>query len=327
MFQLSKLILLFTLFLISISPTYADYSQRDDVKKFIKQFSEKNNFDLKKLTAVFANVQKQTRVLEAISKPAERTLQWYDYKKIFITEKRIARGVLFFNEHKDALLRAEKKFGVPTEIITAIIGVETYYGRITGSHLVLDSLVTLAFDYPKRAKFFTSELGHYLILSEQEGWTHKDIKGSYAGAMGLGQFISSSYRHYAIDFNNDGKIDLFDPEDAIGSVANYFKKHHWKTGENIIEPLYVKQVDEKFYSKRTKKPNLTAEDLKPLGVSLLNRKYDGKYNVIALQTSKDVTEYWLGYRNFYVITRYNHSNLYAMAIYKLSVELKKRINK
>jgi membrane-bound lytic murein transglycosylase B len=321
-----KHIIIVSLLFSSISASYADYTQRNDVKKFIKQFSKKNNFSQVKLTRVFAKIKKQERVLELISTSWEGK-PWYDYKKIFATTSRITLGVQFWNKHKKTLLRAEKKYGVPTEIITSIIGIETYYGKNTGSFLVLDSLATLAFDYPKRSKFFTQELEHYLILSEQQKWKHKNMKGSYAGAMGVGQFISSSYRRYAVDFNNDGKINLFDPEDTIGSVANYFKQHKWHTGEKIIEPLYIKHIDEQYYSKITKKPKLTADDLKDVGVLLLNRKYQGKYNIIALDKNKEEMEYWLGYHNFFVITRYNHSNLYAMSAYLLSKEIKSRIGK
>ncbi len=321
--MIKKLFLFSLILLAGIPVSYANYSQRQDVQSFIKAFAKESDYTEKELKKLFAGVKKQQRVLEAMDRPAEAK-PWYEYKKIFITNKRIMHGVAFLQKYRKELERAEKQYGVPKEIITAIIGIETFYGKNTGSFPVLDTLVSLAFDYPKRARFFRSELKHYLILSKQQGWNHKKVKGSYAGAMGLGQFIASSYRGYAVDFNNDGHIDLFNPIDAIGSVANYFKRHHWHEGEGIVEPLYISDIPPDLYSKKTRKPSLDSQQLKTLGISLLNRDYNGKYAIIALEKSADKKEFWLGQHNFYVITRYNHSNLYAMSAYLLSREIKKR---
>lgn len=222
-------------------------------------------------------------------------------------------------QHHETLKRAEDEFGIPAEIITAIIGVETYYGRQSGKTQVFDSLVTLGFDYPPRSRFFLSELEQFLLLSREENVGVSDIRGSYAGAMGMPQFISSSYRHYAVDFDGDGKRDLWNnTEDVIGSVANYFKVHGWKAGGQVVVPARVNgQIEE---TRNKLKPHTSISDLAGNGVFPKTAvDDDAKATVISLK-GKRGKEYWLGLDNFYVITRYNHSALYAMAVYQLSQE-------
>ncbi|MGK0298407.1 MAG: membrane-bound lytic murein transglycosylase B, partial [Gammaproteobacteria bacterium] len=216
------------LFLIIMSQfVYADIHNEPDVQKFINQMVQKHGFNIKHLNTVFSKAKISTSILDAISRPAE-AMPWYKYRQIFIRKDRIELGRKFITENKELLDAAEDKFGVPPEIIAAIIGVETRYGSNKGSYNVVDSLVTLGFRYPKRASFFRSELEHFLLLAREQGIDPNIIKGSYAGAMGIPQFISSSYRTYAIDFDNDGKIDIWENvADAIGSVANYFKMHGW----------------------------------------------------------------------------------------------------
>ena len=302
----------------------ADYTQRSDVKQFIDEMVEKHGFDRKELMSKFASAEKLDGVLEAIAKPAERVLTWKEYRPIFITDKRINRGNAFLKEHREILTRAEKEFGVPVEIITAIIGVETYYGRLSGKTPVFDSLVTLAFDYPPRSRFFRSELEQFLLLTREENVDVKGIRGSYAGAMGMPQFISSSYRHYAIDFDGDGKRDLWNnTADAIGSVANYFKVHGWKSGGQVVVPARVNSSIEE--TRNNLKPHTRVADLATAGVQA-ETAVDGdqKATVITLKGKKG-KEYWLGLDNFYVITRYNHSSLYAMAVYQLSQEFDTQI--
>jgi len=205
------------------------FLQRESVRQYIKEISEEHQLDANRLSNLFAVVKPQQSVLDAIARPAERTLTWADYRPIFIKQKRIDGGRKFMRDHADVLRRAEETYGVPPSIIAAIIGVETYYGEITGKHGVLASVATLAFDYPPRSGFFKTELTEFLILSQRENWDAAAIKGSYAGAMGLPQFISSSYRAYAVDFDNDGTTDLFNSvPDAIGSVANYLDRHGWR---------------------------------------------------------------------------------------------------
>ena len=218
--------------------------------------------------------------------------------------------------------RAEKEFGVPAEIITAIIGVETYYGKRTGSYTVFDSLTTLGFDYPPRSKFFKSELKEFLLLSKEEKISVDDMTGSYAGAMGMPQFISSSYRNYAIDFDGDGKRDLWNSvPDVIGSVANYFSEHGWKKGETILHPASISD-DSIVKEKNELKPYITVGQLKQQGV-VISRALDEKDEATLLKfDGKRGEEYWVGLDNFYVITRYNHSAMYSMAVFQLSEKIK-----
>jgi membrane-bound lytic murein transglycosylase B len=297
----------------------ADYSQRSDVQQFIDEMVEKHGFERHDLEFKFAMANRLDGVLEAIAKPAEKVLTWREYRPIFVTSRRIRRGNDFLEEHQDTLKRAEAEFGVPAEIITAIIGVETYYGRLSGKTQVFDSLVTLGFDYPPRSRFFLSELEQFLLLAREENIDVREVRGSYAGAMGMPQFISSSYRQYAVDFDGDGKRDLWNSTaDVIGSVANYFKVHGWEKGGQVVVPARVKgQIEE---TRDKLKPHTGIADLASQGVSPeVAVDKDEKATVITLM-GKRGKEYWLGLDNFYVITRYNHSALYAMAVYQLSQE-------
>ena len=238
-------------------------------------------------------------------------------------DKRIKLGKEFMKEHRHLLDRAEKKTGVPKSLITAIIGVETYYGRYKGGISVFDSLMTLGFDYPPRSRFFRSELEHFLLLVREVGVDVGSIKGSYAGAMGMPQFISSSYRAYAIDFDGDGKRDLWNSTaDVIGSVANYFKKHGWQRGGDVVKRASVKGSPNE--ATRTKlKPHTNIADFRRQGVVTKKAYADDVMMTLVTLEGKKGTEYWLGLKNFYVITRYNHSALYAMAVHQLSQELEK----
>lgn len=232
----------------------ANYAQRDDVKEFINKMIKKHHFDRNDLEQWFSEAKKLDRVIELISKPAEKILSWKQYRPIFIRQKRIRMGREFMKKHHDLLARAEKETGVPAHIIAAIIGVETYYGRRRGKTSVFDSLTTLGFDYPPRSRFFKNELEQFLLLAREEDIDVSTIRGSYAGAMGMPQFISSSYRRYAVDFDGDGKRDLWNSEaDVIGSVANYFKVHGWQRGGDVIQRARV--------SHRPK--DATREKLKP----------------------------------------------------------------
>jgi peptidoglycan lytic transglycosylase B len=292
-------------------------SERKDVQTFIQEMVDKHQFDANKLSALFDEVVLKQKIVDAISRPAEGK-PWFQYHPIFVTKTRINEGVDFWNENEAILKAAEKKYGVPPEIIVAIIGVETRYGRHKGSYRVMDSLSTLAFAYPKRSKFFRSELEHYLLLSREEGFKPLDIKGSYAGAMGKSQFISSSYRHYAVDFDGDGKRDLWDNNaDAIGSVANYFKRHKWQPGGPVVVPAMVGSNHIQLLVKKGYKPHSTLAELRQRGVTA-KRKVDLQEMGALLELKKRAgREHWLTLNNFYVITRYNHSPLYAMAVFQL----------
>ncbi|MFV2003801.1 MAG: lytic murein transglycosylase B [Gammaproteobacteria bacterium] len=308
------------------------YEQRADVKEFIDEMVREHGFDRADLMSKFARAKKLDSILESIARPAEKRLSWKQYRPIFVTKKRSDRGRAFIQKHRETLERAEKEYGVPAEIIAAIIGVETYYGRQTGGHIVFDSLTTLGFDYPPRSKFFKSELKQFLLLSKEENISVDDMTGSYAGAMGMPQFISSSYRRYAVDFDGDGKRDLWHSvPDVIGSVANYFSEHGWQKGKSVTHPVTVS--DASVVRKKNKlKPYVTISQLKKQGVSLdfldeahklNNEQLDSEQMATLLKfEGKRGDEYWIGLKNFYVITRYNHSELYAMAVFQLSEKLK-----
>jgi membrane-bound lytic murein transglycosylase B len=278
---------------------------------------------------VFAQAQKQESILKAIARPAEKTKAWYEYREIFLNDKREQQGLAFSAEHRETLARAERELGVPASIIVSIIGVETYYGRITGNYRVIDALSTLAFDYPKRSEFFTKELKNYLILTRDQNFDPLELKGSYAGAMGFGQFMPSSYREYAIDFDGDDVIDIWNnPVDAIGSVANYFKRHGWRVGEPVVfaADAAADVPQEMFVRTRSDlKPVRTIAEFAAAGV-VARDKIDPEAMATAMKFElEEGYEYWLGLHNFYVITRYNHSAMYAMSVYQLSQRLAEQV--
>lgn len=303
-----------------------DYKDRADVEAFIDKMAQKSDYSEAELIALFSKVKKQSHLFERLNRPAEKELKWYQYRKIFIKEKRIAEGVKFWRKHKDLLNEVSNKTGVPAEIIVAIIGVETFYGIYRGKDPVFDSLVTVAFDYPKRARFFLGELEQFLLLVKEQGFDARNLKGSYAGAMGMPQFISSSYRHYAVDGDGDGRVNLFDNiADITSSVANYFIRHGWKAGETVARPL-IAVADNSVASLETGiKPRYRWSEVKRHGLtSKFTINEEIPLALIRLE-QKGHPEYWAGFKNFYVITRYNHSELYAMAAYQLSVLIKARM--
>ncbi len=305
-----------------LAQVHASYLDKPEVRDYIDRISKEHKLNKAELSGLFKKISVQQSVLEKISKPAEKRLEWKGYRQIFLKQDRIDKGVAFMKENKTLMDRAEEKFGVPPEIITAIIGVETKYGRITGNHPVFESVATLAFDFPKRSKFFTTELTEFLLFAKEEQFDPLSIKGSYAGAMGMAQFISSSYRRYAIDFDGDGKRDLWNSTaDAIGSVANYFAVHHWTPGEDVVERVSPKGKAYKNLVENNLKPATEQALLSKSGISI-NGKSEGPVRVLLLQGA-DGEEVWISHHNFYVITRYNHSPLYAMAVFQLAEEIKK----
>ena len=331
MFKIKKFLVIacWAIVVVSSMPAsvYANYAQRADVKQFINEMVYKHGFDRTSLESQFAGAKRLDNVLESIAKPAEKVLTWKQYRPIFVTSKRSTKGKKFIAEYNDVLHRAEKEYGVPVEIIAAIIGVESYYGKHTGKYTIFDSLTTLGFDYPPRSVFFKSELKQFLLLSKEENISIDKMTGSYAGAMGMPQFISSSYRRYAVDFDGDGKRDLWNSvADVIGSVANYFSQHGWQTGAGVVYPVTVENKSV-VREKNSLKPYTTLKQLESQGVALkktpANPGVDAAAEVTLLKLKgKRGDEYWLGVNNFYVITRYNHSVLYAMAVYQLSEKLK-----
>lgn len=314
--------IIFLLTVSTVGVVSANIAERSDVKIFINEMVERHGFDKGQLEASFSKVSISDGIIKAISRPAE-ALPWYKYRPIFLKPERVKLGVEFWQENRTVLEEANKIYGVPVEIIVAIIGVETRYGQYKGRYKVLESLATLAFAYPKRAKFFRSELEQFLLLSREQGVDPLSLTGSYAGAMGMPQFISSSYRHYAVDFDGDGRIDIWNNAiDAIGSVGNYFKKHGWKENGQIIFPAETR--DNKYLLALSKglKPDIPAARLPDYGITL-DEKLDKNENIKFLEYETETgSEYWLALQNFYVITRYNHSAMYAMAVYQLAGKIR-----
>ncbi|WP_455376482.1 lytic murein transglycosylase B [Kaarinaea lacus] len=305
------------------SASNADVSTRKDVNEFIDRMVKEHNFNRDDLVKTFKKVKTNPKIIEAITRPAEAK-PWYQYRPIFLTSDRIRQGVKFWRKHAEHLQRAYEVYGVAPEMIVAIIGVETKYGKYKGKYPVMNALTTLAFDYPKRASFFEKELEEFLLLAREEKVDPMKLKGSYAGAMGKPQFIASSYRHYAVDFNGDGKRDILNSTvDAIGSVANYFAEHNWYKDEPVTELAKVSGDKYKEIVEKGIKPSITLDKVLDAGVSI-----DAKHSS-ALETAlielelKDGKEYWVAFNNFYAITRYNHSELYAMAAYQLAQEIKR----
>lgn len=298
-----------------------NYASHPAALALIDEMVAEEGFEREQLLALFAETNRQDSIIDAMNRPAEKTKPWYEYREIFLNDKRAKQGVVFYREHQQTLERAEAEMGVPAEIIVAIIGVETYYGRIAGSYRVIDALSTLAFDYPRRSEFFTKELKNYLMLTRDQRMDPLTLTGSYAGAMGYGQFMPSSYRSYAVDFDDDGVADIWNnPVDAIGSVANYFKAHGWNEGGQVVLPARAESavLEEMLSRGRNLKPRFTVAEFVAAGL-VPEGGADPAAEAIGIQFElADGHEYWLGLHNFYVITRYNHSAMYAMSVYQLS---------
>ncbi len=295
-----------------------------EIAPFVADMVSRHGFEREMLERTLGGVRVRPEILKAIARPAE-SLDWYQYHPIFLTEARVAKGEEFWRAHADTLARASREYGVSPEIIVAIIGVETFYGTRKGKHLVLDSLATLAFRYPKRSKFFRTELEQFLILAQQESFDTPKVKGSYAGAIGIPQFISSSYRRYAVDFDGDGVRDLLNSEiDAIGSVANYLKVHGWQRDGAVALPASVSGDEYKALVKKGMKPHTPVSDMDNFGVVVLYAGENDSPGALIELTNRGDTEHWVGLQNFYAITRYNHSSLYAMAVFQLAREIRKR---
>ena len=302
--------------------TYADYLGNDDALAFIDEMVKKHQLERSQLQAIFKQAEKKDSILKAISRPAEKRLEWSGYRKIFLTGDRAAKGKAFIKKYRNIFERAEETYGVPAHIVAAIIGVETRYGQNKGSYRVVDALSTLAFDYPPRSKFFKSELEQVLLLAKEQSFKPLDLKGSYAGAMGYGQFIPSSYRHYAVDFDGDNVADILNnPVDAIGSVANYFKMHMWHANEPVTFQVKVKGSEYKTLINKKLKPKNTLAEIKAAGVEIPEQYELSQVAKFQQLQGEDGVEYWVTLHNFYVITRYNHSHLYAMAVFQLANEL------
>ena len=312
----------------SAKPATPGYAARADVQVFIDELVQENGFDRAELVRVFAAAHFEPKIVAAMQRPLLEPPKWYAYAPSFLSPARIAGGVAWWRGHADELARAEEVYGVPAEVIVAIVGVETFYGRNTGGHRALDALTTLAFDYPRRAVFFKGELKQFLLLARDLGVPPATLKGSFAGALGVPQFMPGSYRNYAVDFDGDGRTDLWQSSaDVVGSVANFLARHDWQRGQPVLLPAMLapagadavlRRLDGGLSERRALDawagdgvapvtvPAGLAPD--PVGLLLLEEK----------SPAGEDASYWIACHNFYVITRYNRSRLYAAAVWRLA---------
>ena len=306
-----------------------DLSKRDDIKAFIAEMAQQHGFVESELAYLFSRTRHYPAIVELITPPSNpRVRSWQAYRARFIEPVRIEGGVALWKKYEKELARAEKEFGVPAEIIVAIMGVETVFGRNTGNWRVIDALSTLAFDYPKRAEFFRSELENYLLFVREHDIDVFSVRGSYAGAIGIPQFMPGSWRRYAVDYDGNGKINLRESfADSIGSIGNFLKGHGWAAGAPIAfaakpegeawKPLLAKDI----------LPHTRIGDLPKYGIT--SKTLDAQalppdtlFTLVDLVTPDQATEYWAGLQNFYVITRYNRSSFYAMSVMQLAEEIR-----
>jgi membrane-bound lytic murein transglycosylase B len=290
---------------------------------FVERMVSRHGFDADALHGILSDAQIDSRVLAAISRPAERVVPWHEYRLIFVTDERIAAGVDFWREHEALISATAREYGVDPEMLVSILGVETYFGRRMGTYRVLDSLYTLAFAYPPRSTFFTSELENFLLLGQEESVDVFNALGSYAGAMGAGQFISSSYRAYAVDGSGNGRRDLWnDWQDILASVANYFRVHGWRAGESVADQATRSARAGDHSPSNGLDLDQTVQSLSELGYVFATDMPGSAAAAVYAVDGVEGTEYWVGYHNFYVITRYNRSHMYALAVHELSQALR-----
>lgn len=295
---------------------------------FARDLEKRQGFDADDLVRHFAHTHPNLTVLKLIQPPTTpQQRSWERYRPRFLNDRRIEGGVRFWEANRMALVRARALFGVPEEIIVAIIGVETEYGRNTGNFSVLEALATLAFRYPPRADFFRTELEQFLLLARENGMDPLSIKGSFAGAIGIPQFMPGTQRRYAVDFDADQRVDLTGSvDDAIGSVARFLEQHGWEAGAPVAVPARVEAGEPgRDLLEAGIRPTLRAADLTRRGITSAADP-QATVTLVDLVSPGAATEYWLGYNNFYVITRYNRSSFYAMAVYQLAEAIKARMN-
>ena len=299
-------------------------AQIDEQKKatFIQRFSQVHGVSAEKITAILEEAKYEPSIIERMERPAEG-MPWHKYRAIFMTEERIAAGIDFHREYSDQLREIRESTGVPVPIILGILGVETKFGKRKGSYRTLDALYTLAFGYPKRSRFFTRELEEFLLLTEEENLVVTEVLGSYAGAIGYCQFMPSSYRAYAKSYDTGGSRDLVNSaEDAVASIANYLKVHRWKRGEPIASGT-IQSPEAAFPGNQGLKPKKTVAYYENLGFMPVEDLQPSAMSTLMAFEQEEKNEYWLGLNNFYVITRYNHSPLYALAVFQLAEAIKK----
>lgn len=321
----TKKIIIFLLGILAIHlQVFAiDINKNPAIKTYIDEISQEYKLNSTLLEQWFNTANFNPTVIEKMNTPYE-ALPWHRYQELYVSQERVKNGVLFWKKNQATLARAEKIYGVPPEVIVAIIGIESRYGKHMGNFNVFNSLLTLAFDYPKRANFFKKELTQFILLCHEQQWNPLTIDGSYAGAIGIAQFMPSSYRHYAIDFTNNGHKDLLHNEaDAIGSVANYLKTHHWQAGQPIAIAANVTGSHYEKLDNKADKLKFTIAQLENYGISPIKHiNPDTKATLYQFEGAANKPVYWLGLANFHVIMRYNTSSKYALAV----VELADKIN-
>jgi membrane-bound lytic murein transglycosylase B len=308
--------------LCGIQAAFALDTERPEVQQFIETMVSRHGYDRKVLDSVLEQAETQQSIIDAISRPAEKTKAWHEYRAIFVTPERVRAGADFWRTHRDELQRISDETGVTPEILVGIIGVETYFGRRTGDYRVLDALATLAFDYPPRASFFRRELEEYFLLVREEGLDATQATGSYAGAMGAPQFMPSSFRAYAVDTSNDGQRDIWSNwQDVIGSVANYIVANGWQPGTPVVAQASLGSDWQGETPENTLTPQDTVESLSARGVVFSTELPGDCVSQLLTLEGEDGDEYWVGFHNFFVITRYNRSVMYALAVHQLGREI------
>ncbi|MCG6873596.1 MAG: lytic murein transglycosylase B [Betaproteobacteria bacterium] len=300
------------------------FTERPEVQAFIAEMTARHGFISKELEQLFERARFDPDVIRLITPKPQGERSWQAYRANFLNDRRIQAGTRFWSRNAKKLAQAESRFGVPADVIVAIIGIETEFGRNTGTFRVVDSLTTLAFDYPMRADFFRSQLEEFLLFAREDGRNVFGLKGSYAGAMGIPQFMPGSYRRFAVDFDGDGSRDLLGSEaDAIGSVANFLKEHGWARGEPIAFPASVEGDAYRAFVNSGVKPRYRADALRDAGVTFSSEPApDTQCVLVELESPDAASEHWVGVHNFYVLTRYNRSTFYAIAVLELAGEIR-----
>jgi len=323
---LGTLLLAASTCLTHAAPVATSFASDPAVIEFARDLEQRHGFDAEDLLRQFAMVRPNDKVLQLIRPPVSPLQRsWERYRPRFLTERRIDGGVRFWQENRLALAKASALYGVPPEIIVAIIGVETEYGGNTGNFRVLEALATLAFHYPRRADFFRTELEQFLLLARENGMDPVNMRGSFAGAIGIPQFMPGSQRRYAVDFDGDQKIDLSSSvDDAIGSVGRFLEQHGWQAGQPIAVPARARGEPERSLIEAGIQPTLLVAELAQQGITA-DADAQATVTLVDLVSPGRPTEYWLGYNNFYVITRYNRSSFYAMSVFQLAAAIRERM--